>query len=99
MRSQYCGQLNRTHVDQEVEICGWVHRRRDHGGVIFIDLRDREGLVQVVYDPDLPGIFSRAEQVRNEFVLRVRGKVRPREPSIRIWPPGRSRSWVWTWRC
>jgi aspartyl-tRNA synthetase len=78
MRSQYCGQLNRSHVDQEVELCGWVHRRRDHGGVIFIDLRDREGLVQVVYDPDLPEIFSRAEQVRNEYVLRVRGRVRPR---------------------
>jgi aspartyl-tRNA synthetase len=78
MRSQYCGQLNRSHVDQEVELCGWVHRRRDHGGVIFIDLRDREGLVQVVYDPDLPEIFSLAEQVRNEYVLRVRGRVRPR---------------------
>ncbi|MGD8932831.1 MAG: aspartate--tRNA ligase [Chromatiales bacterium] len=78
MRSQYCGQLNRSHVDQEVVLCGWVNRRRDHGGVIFIDLRDREGLVQVVYDPDLPNIFSRAEQVRNEYVLRVRGRVRPR---------------------
>jgi aspartyl-tRNA synthetase len=78
MRSQYCGQLNRSHVDQEVELCGWVHRRRDHGGVIFIDLRDREGLVQVVYDPDLPETFGLAEQVRNEYVLRVRGRVRPR---------------------
>jgi aspartyl-tRNA synthetase len=78
MRSHYCGQLNRSHIDQEVEICGWVHRRRDHGGVIFIDLRDREGLVQVVYDPDLPEIFSVAEQIRNEYVLRVKGRVRAR---------------------
>jgi len=78
MRTKYCGNLNASHVDQEVELCGWVHRRRDHGGVIFIDLRDREGLVQVVYDPDLPDVFSRAEQVRNEFVLRVKGRVRAR---------------------
>ncbi len=78
MRTQYCGNLNASFIDQEVEICGWVHRRRDHGGVIFIDLRDREGLVQVVYDPDLPDVFSQAEQVRNEFVLRVKGRVRAR---------------------
>ncbi len=78
MRSHYCGHLNASHIDQEVEICGWVHRRRDHGGVIFIDLRDREGLVQVVYDPDLPAIFATAEQVRSEFVLRVKGRVRAR---------------------
>ncbi len=78
MRSHYCGQINSSHIDQEVELCGWVHRRRDHGGVIFIDLRDREGLVQVVYDPDLPDVFALAEQVRNEFVLRIRGRVRPR---------------------
>jgi len=78
MRSHYCGQINSSHIDQEVELCGWVHRRRDHGGVIFIDLRDREGLVQVVYDPDKPEIFSIAEQVRNEYVLRIRGRVRAR---------------------
>ena len=78
MRTQYCGNLNASFIDQEVEICGWVHRRRDHGGVIFIDLRDREGLVQVVFDPDLPDMFSLAEQVRNEFVLRVKGRVRAR---------------------
>jgi len=78
MRTHYCGQLNATHIDQEVEICGWVHRRRDHGGVIFIDLRDREGLVQVVYDPDLEDIFSIAEHVRNEYVLKVKGRVRAR---------------------
>ncbi|MCU7795706.1 MAG: aspartate--tRNA ligase [Candidatus Thiodiazotropha sp. (ex Semelilucina semeliformis)] len=78
MRSHYCGQINSAHIGQEVELCGWVHRRRDHGGVIFIDLRDREGLVQVVYDPDLPEVFGLAEQVRNEFVLRIKGRVRPR---------------------
>ncbi len=78
MRTHYCGQLNTTFIDQEVELCGWVHRRRDHGGVIFIDLRDREGLVQVVYDPDLPEVFAVAEHVRNEFVLRIKGRVRAR---------------------
>jgi aspartyl-tRNA synthetase len=78
MRSHYCGQLNASHIDQEVELFGWVHRRRDHGGVIFIDLRDREGLVQLVYDPDRPEVFATAEQVRNEYVLRVNGRVRHR---------------------
>ncbi|HPE81275.1 MAG TPA: aspartate--tRNA ligase [Gammaproteobacteria bacterium] len=78
MRSHYCGEVNTANTDQTVEFCGWVNRRRDHGGVIFIDLRDRSGLVQVVYDPDLPEVFSTAEQVRNEFVVRVRGRVRPR---------------------
>ncbi|NOZ37256.1 MAG: aspartate--tRNA ligase, partial [Gammaproteobacteria bacterium] len=78
MRSHYCGGVNESHIDQEVTVCGWVHRRRDHGGVIFIDLRDREGLLQVVYDPDIPDVFSSAESVRNEFVLRVTGKVRRR---------------------
>ncbi|MES9962111.1 MAG: aspartate--tRNA ligase [Candidatus Sedimenticola sp. 20ELBAFRAG] len=78
MRTHYCGELNASHIDQEVVLCGWAHRRRDHGGVIFIDLRDREGLVQVVYDPDLPEVFNIAEQVRNEFVLQVKGRVRAR---------------------
>jgi aspartyl-tRNA synthetase len=78
MRSHYCGELNRSHIDQEVVLCGWVHRRRDHGGVIFVDLRDREGLVQVVFDPDTPEIFQRAEQVRSEYVLKLKGRVRPR---------------------
>lgn len=78
MRSQYCGEVNESLIDQEVTVCGWVHRRRDHGGVIFIDLRDRSGLLQVVYDPDKLDIFMTAEKVRNEFVLRVRGKVRHR---------------------
>jgi aspartyl-tRNA synthetase len=78
MRTHYCGHLNAEHVDQVVELCGWAHRRRDHGGVIFIDLRDREGLVQVVYDPDIPDVFNTAEQIRNEFVLRIKGIVRLR---------------------
>jgi aspartyl-tRNA synthetase len=78
MRSHYCGELNSGHVGSDVVLCGWAHRRRDHGGVIFIDLRDREGLVQVVLDPDRPEVFRRAEQVRSEYVLRVTGRVRPR---------------------
>ncbi len=78
MRSHYCGQLNTSHIGQEVELYGWVHRRRDHGGVIFIDLRDREGLVQVVFDPDAHETFAMAEKVRNEYVLHVKGRVRPR---------------------
>ena len=78
MRSHYCGELNETHLGQELDLCGWVHRRRDHGGVIFIDLRDREGLVQVVFDPDQLEAFSLAEGVRSEYVLKVHGKVRRR---------------------
>ncbi len=78
MRTHYCGHVDEQLMDQEVEVCGWVHRRRDHGGVIFIDLRDREGMVQVVYDPDVEEVFATAERVRNEFVLRVKGKVRAR---------------------
>jgi aspartyl-tRNA synthetase len=78
MRSHYCGQVNESLVDQEVTVAGWVHRRRDHGGVIFVDVRDREGLVQVVFDPDLKAVFTEAEKLRNEFVVRVTGKVRAR---------------------
>lgn len=78
MRTQYCGELNSRHEGQEVVLCGWVHRRRDHGGVIFIDLRDREGLVQIVFDPDRPEVFARAEQARSEYVLKVTGRVRAR---------------------
>ena len=78
MRSHYCGQVTAADLDQTVQLCGWVHRRRDHGGVIFIDLRDREGLVQVVCDPDRAEMFATAESVRNEFVLRLTGKVRRR---------------------
>ncbi len=78
MRTHYCGLLNTDQLDQTVSLCGWAHRRRDHGGVIFIDLRDREGLAQIVCDPDRPEMFKIAEQVRNEFVLRITGKVRHR---------------------
>ena len=78
MRTHYCGQLRSGHIGQEVTLCGWAHRRRDHGGVIFIDLRDRDGLVQVVLDPDRAEVFRRAEQVRSEFVLRLVGRVRAR---------------------
>lgn len=78
MRSHHCGEINEALIDQTVTLCGWVNRRRDHGGVIFIDLRDGEDLVQVVFDPDLPEVFHLAERVRNEFVLRISGKVRAR---------------------
>jgi|TARA_B100001059_G_scaffold163185_1_gene162738 aspartyl-tRNA synthetase len=78
MRSYYCGEINDSHVDQEITLYGWVHRRRDHGGVIFLDLRDREGIAQVVFDPDTEASFVSAETVRSEFVLEVRGKVRLR---------------------
>ncbi len=78
MRTHYCGTLTEEHLGQEVIICGWVNRRRDHGGVIFLDMRDREGLLQVVIDPDTPEAFRIAEEVRNEYVLRVKGRVRER---------------------
>jgi aspartyl-tRNA synthetase len=78
MRSHYCGQLNETQVDEEVTLCGWVHRRRDHGGVIFLDLRDRDGIAQVVVDPDTPEAFATADRARNEYVLRISGRVRLR---------------------
>ena len=78
MRSDYCGLVSRQHLGQVVTVQGWVHRRRDHGGVIFIDLRDREGLLQIVCDPDNPQTFRTAEGLRNEFVVSVSGKVRPR---------------------
>ena len=78
MRSHYCGHVNRALVGQTVQVAGWVHRRRDHGGVIFIDLRDREGLLQVVFDPDEPAMFAEAERLRSEFVLAVAGRVRER---------------------
>jgi aspartyl-tRNA synthetase len=81
MRSHYCGQINEELIDQEVTLCGWVNRRRDHGGVIFIDLRDREGLVQVVFDPDREQTFETAERARNEYVLQVKGRVRARDAS------------------
>jgi aspartyl-tRNA synthetase len=78
MRTHYCGQLDEKLVGQTVEVAGWVHRRRDHGGIIFVDLRDREGLLQVVFDPDAAEVFREAERLRNEFVIRVKGRVRER---------------------
>ena len=78
MRSHYCGQVNRAAIGQTVTVAGWVHRRRDHGGVIFIDLRDREGLLQVVFDPDRADMFKEAERLRSEYVLAVEGRVRAR---------------------
>jgi aspartyl-tRNA synthetase len=78
MRTHYCGNVDEKLTGQEVTAAGWVHRRRDHGGVIFVDLRDREGLLQVVFDPDLERVFSEAERLRSEFVIQVKGKVRAR---------------------
>lgn len=78
MRSHYCGLIGTSLIDQEVELCGWVHRRRDHGGVIFIDLRDREGIAQIVFDPDRAESFAIADAVRNEYVIRISGQVRHR---------------------
>ena len=78
MRSHYCGQIDRSLIGEQIAVCGWVHRRRDHGGVIFIDLRDREGLLQVVFDPDRKEIFAEAERIRGEYVLAVKGLVRER---------------------
>ena len=89
MRTHYCGELSAALIDRSVTLCGWAHRRRDHGGVIFIDLRDREGLAQVVCDPDRAEAFQAAERVRNEFVLRVSGKVR-RRPEGTVNPELRS---------
>ena len=80
MRSHYCGQVNEQLLGQEITVAGWVHRRRDHGGVIFVDLRDREGLLQIVFDPGAAAVFGEAERLRNEFVVRVTGRVRERPP-------------------
>jgi aspartyl-tRNA synthetase len=78
MRTHYCGFVDESLIGKEIAVAGWVHRRRDHGGVIFVDLRDREGLLQVVFDPDAPAVFKEAERLRNEFVIRVQGRVRER---------------------
>ncbi|MEW6992702.1 aspartate--tRNA ligase [Colwelliaceae bacterium MEBiC 14330] len=78
MRSLYCGEVNESHIGQEVTLCGWVNKRRDLGAVIFLDLRDREGIVQVVYDPDLPDVITKANTLRNEFCVQIKGKVRAR---------------------
>jgi len=78
MRTHFCGELNKSHEGTEVKLCGWAHRRRDHGGVIFIDLRDKKGLAQIVIDPDTPEAFKAGESIRNEYVLQVTCKVRLR---------------------
>jgi len=78
MRDLYCGEVNESHIGQEITLCGWVNKRRDLGAVIFLDLRDREGLVQVVYDPDLPEVIAKANTLRNEFCVQIKGKVRAR---------------------
>jgi len=78
MRTNYCGLIDKAYLDQTVTLYGWVHRRRDHGGVVFLDLRDREGIVQIVVDPDTPEAFATADRLRNEFVVRVMGRVRAR---------------------
>jgi len=82
MRTHYCGLVSAAALDQTVTLCGWVNTRRDHGGVIFIDLRDREGIVQIVCHPTRPQVFAVAEKIRNEFVIRVAGKVIRREPAL-----------------
>jgi aspartyl-tRNA synthetase len=81
MRSHYCGQVNETLIGKEVAVAGWVHRRRDHGGVIFVDLRDREGLLQIVFDPDAKEVFANAERLRGEYCVRISGLVRARPGS------------------
>jgi aspartyl-tRNA synthetase len=80
MRTHYCGQVGESSIGQTVTVAGWAHRRRDHGGVIFVDLRDREGLLQIVFNPDAADVFAKAERVRNEYVLEVTGVVRARPP-------------------
>ena len=83
MRSIYCGQVNEAHAGQTITLCGWVHRRRDLGGLIFIDMRDREGIVQVFFDPDKPDAFALASELRGEFCIQVTGVVRSRPDSQR----------------
>jgi aspartyl-tRNA synthetase len=78
MRSHYCGLVTEALQGQTVSLCGWVNRRRDHGGVIFVDLRDREGYVQVVCDPDRAEMFKQAEELRNDFCIQIKGLVRLR---------------------
>ncbi len=79
MRTEYCGQLRQSHVGQQVTLCGWVNRRRDLGSLIFIDMRDREGIVQVFFDPDRADALKLASELRNEFCIQVTGTVRARD--------------------
>ena len=81
MRSHYCGEVNTAHIDQTVEFSGWVNRRRDHGGVIFIDLRDHYGITQVLADPDSP-VFAQVEKLRAEYCIRIDGEVKARDPEL-----------------
>ena len=101
MRSHYCGQLNESLDGQEVTLCGWVHRRRDHGGVIFLDVRDREGLAQVVFDPDRAETFAKADRVRSEFVVKITGKCACalKARATRTWRLAPSRYWATNWKC
>ena len=78
MRSHYCGDINTSDIDSNIEISGWVHKRRDHGGVIFLDIRDLHGIVQVVFNPDLKEIFDTADSCRSEYVVNIKGLVRKR---------------------
>ena len=78
MRSHYCGDINRSDIGSDIEISGWVHKRRDHGGVIFLDIRDLHGIVQVVFNPDLKEVFDKADSCRSEFVVNIQGLVRER---------------------
>ena len=82
MRSNFCGELNKTNLNEEVILCGWVNRRRDHGGVIFLDLRDKKGLAQIVINPETADTFKLAETIRNEFVIKVAGKVLARDSEM-----------------
>ena len=82
MRSHYCGQVNEQLSEKTVQLCGWVHRRRDHGGIVFIDLRDRSGLVQVLFEPEMGTLFTQAEKLRSEYVIQVQGQVRARPANM-----------------
>ena len=101
MRTTYCGLVSESLLGQTVTLMGWAHRRRDHGGVIFIDLRDREGLVQIVCNPEQAEVFKAAEAVRNEFCLRVTGVVKDRlaAPSTPTWRRARSKWSARNWKC
>ena len=87
MRTHYCGQVGESLIGQVITVAGWAQRRRDHGGVIFVDLRDREGLLQIVFDPQPADVFALAERVRNEYVLKVTGLVRPRPAVFAVFLP------------
>ena len=82
MRTHFCGELNKSFLEKEVILCGWVNRRRDHGGVIFLDLRDKIGLAQIVINPETKETFKLAESIRNEFVLKITGKVIARDSEM-----------------